>query len=143
MTKSRSVSATRLIDAPASRIFELLCNPRQHVLLDGSGSVKEVRRAPERLFLGARFSMSMKIGAKYATSNQVCAFDEGRCIAWHHFARFVWRYDLVEVEGGTRVTETFDFNRPWAFAIMALGFPERNRRSMEMTLERLQRAVTS
>ena len=143
MTKSRAVSASRLIPAPASRIFEVLADPRQHVLLDGSGSVTGVGRAPERLCLGARFSMSMRIGAKYTTSNKVVAFDEGRCIAWHHFARFVWRYDLVEVEGGTRVTESFDYDRPWAWTIMVLGFPERNRHSMELTLERLERAVTS
>ena len=143
MTKSRVVSATRFIPAPASQIFAVLADPRQHVLLDGSESVMAVRRAPERLYLGARFSMSMKIGAKYSTVNKVVAFDEGRCIAWHHVARFIWRYDLVEVEGGTRVTESFDYNRPWAWTIMALGFPERNRHSMEETLERLERVVTS
>jgi hypothetical protein len=143
MTKTRSVSATRVIAAPASRIFDLLADPRQHVLLDGSGTVGDVRRSPDRLFLGARFSMKMKIGATYTTSNVVVAFEEDRCIAWHHIAQFVWRYDLVEVVGGTQVTESFNYDKPWAFAIMVLGYPERNRLSMVKTLERLERAVTS
>ena len=143
MTKTRSVSASRVIAAPASRIFDLLADPRQHVLLDGSGSVRHVGRAPDRLFLGARFSMAMKIGAKYTTSNKVVAFEEDRCIAWHHIAQFVWRYYLDEVPGGTRVTESFNYDKPWAWVIMVLGFPERNRLSMVETLERLERAVTS
>jgi hypothetical protein len=55
----------------------------------------------------------------------------------------VWRYDLEEVPGGTKVTESFDYDRPWAFAIILLGFPEKNRVSMERTLERLEAIVTS
>jgi len=87
--------------------------------------------------------MHMKMGFGYVTRNRVVAFEENRCIAWHHFALFVWRYDLEEVDGGTMVTESFDYERPWAFAIIALGFPERNRRGMEGTLERLEAAVSA
>jgi uncharacterized protein YndB with AHSA1/START domain len=143
MSSSRSISVSRLIHAPASRIFELLADPRQHVLLDGSGSVSSVKRAPERLALGSTFSMHMKMGLGYVTRNRVVDFEENRSIAWHHFAPFIWRYDLEEVDGGTRVTESFNYERPWAFAIIALGFPERNRRGMEGTLERLEAAVTA
>jgi uncharacterized protein YndB with AHSA1/START domain len=143
MSSSRSISVSRLIHAPPSRIFDLLADPRQHVLLDGSGSVSSVKSAPARLALGSTFSMHMKMGFGYVTRNRVVVFEENRAIAWHHFALFIWRYDLEEVEGGTMVTESFNYDRPWAFAIIALGFPERNRRGMEGTLERLEAAVTS
>jgi uncharacterized protein YndB with AHSA1/START domain len=143
MSSSRSISVTKLIHAPASRIFALLADPRQHVRLDGSGSVSSVKKAPERLALGATFSMHMKMGLGYVTRNRVVVFEENRAIAWHHLALFEWRYDLEEVDGGTLVTESFDYDRPWAFSIIALGFPERNRRAMEGTLERLETAVTS
>ena len=143
MSSSRSISVTKLIHAPASRIFALLADPRQHVRLDGSGSVSSVKKAPERLALGATFSMHMKMGLGYVTRNRVVVFEENRAIAWHHLALFEWRYDLEEVDGGTLVTESFDYDRPWAFSIIALGFPERNRRAMEGTLERLEAAVTS
>jgi hypothetical protein len=73
----------------------------------------------------------------------VVAFEEFRCIAWHHFSQFVWRYDLEEVPGGTRVTESFDFDRPWGFAISLFGIAEKNRVSMDKTLERLEAIVTS
>lgn len=143
MKPTRTISVTRLIPAPASTIFDLLADPRRHVALDGSGSVVGVKSAPERLFLGAKFSMNMKMGAKYSTANKVVAFDENRCIAWHHVARFVWRYDLEEVEGGTRVTESFNYDKPWAFLITSAGFPQRNRLGMEATLQRLDASVTA
>jgi uncharacterized protein YndB with AHSA1/START domain len=143
MSSSRSISVSRLIHAPASTIFDLLADPRQHVLLDGSGSVSSVKRAPKRLALGSTFSMHMKMGLGYITRNRVVEFEENRRIAWHHFAQFVWRYELEPVDGGTLVTESFDYDKPWAFAIIAMGFTERNRSAMEGTLERLQAAVTS
>jgi uncharacterized protein YndB with AHSA1/START domain len=143
MAASRSISVTRLIAAPASKIFNLLADPRQHVLFDGSDSVTSVKNAPARLALGSTFSMKMKIGLGYITRNRVVAFEENRCIAWHHFAQFIWRYDLEATDGGTLVTESFDYDRPWAFVIIALGFPERNRAAMEATLRRLESIVTS
>ena len=56
--------------------------------------------APERLYLGATFAMGMRQGVHYRTRNKVVAFEENKCIAWHHFAQFTWRYDLDDVEGG-------------------------------------------
>jgi uncharacterized protein YndB with AHSA1/START domain len=143
MSSPRSISVSRLIPTPASRIFDLLADPRQHVLLDGSGSVTSVKSAPPRLTLGATFSMHMRIGLGYVTRNRVVEFEENRRIAWHHFSLFIWRYELKEVDGATLVTETFDYERPWALVIIVLGFPERNRRAMAATLQRLEVAVTS
>jgi uncharacterized protein YndB with AHSA1/START domain len=143
MDNTRLVSVTRFIAAPPSKIFNLLATPREHVRLDGSGSVLGVKKAPERLFLGAKFSMDMKMGAKYFTTNKVVAFEEDRTIAWHHIAQFVWRYDLKEENGGTSVTESFNYDKPWAFAIIKTGFPQRNRAAIEATLARIDSIVTA
>jgi hypothetical protein len=129
--------------ASPSTIFNLLADPRQHVLFDGSGTVTGVKHAPQRLALGSTFSMDMKMKLGYVTRNHVVVFDENRVIAWHHFARFIWRYDLDEVEGGTNVTESFDYNRPWGFAIEWFNFPQRNRVAMDATLKRLEAIVTA
>jgi hypothetical protein len=83
------------------------------------------------------------MGVGYVTRNRVVEFEENRRIAWHHFALFIWRYELTEVFGGTVVTESFNYDRPWAFVIIAMKFPERNRVAMEGTLERLEAVVTS
>ena len=139
----RIVSATRLIHAPAEDIFNLLADPRQHSRIDGSGSVLEPRSAPDRLFLGAKFSMDMRLGVSYFTTNKVVEFEENRVIAWHHVAMFVWRYQLEPVEGGTQVTESFDYSKPWGLSIMPFGVPEKNRVSMEKTLERIEDLLTA
>lgn len=138
MSTSRSISVSQLIHASPARVFDLLADPRQHTLFDGSGSVSSVKNAPERLALGTTFSMNMKMGLGYVTRNRVVEFEENRRIAWHHFARFVWRYELQDVDGGTLVTETFDYDRPWALVAIAVKFPERNREAMERSLERLE-----
>ena len=143
MALRRSVSAARVVAAPASAIFALLADPHRHATFDGSGSLREVREGPERLFLGATFAMNMKIGVSYFTRNVVVDFVENRCIAWHHFVHCVWRYDVEEVPGGTRITESFTYDNPAGLVVMAMGFPERNRRSMEASLKRLESLVTS
>jgi uncharacterized protein YndB with AHSA1/START domain len=129
--------------APPATIFDLLADPRKHSLFDGSGTVTGVKDAPVRLALGSTFSMDMKMKLGYVTRNRVVVFEENRSIAWHHVARFIWRYDLEEVEGGTNVTESFDYNRPWGFAIEWFKFPDRNRVAMDATLERLEAIVTA
>lgn len=143
MGTPRIVTATRVIPAPANVIFDLLADPHQHVKLDGSGHVQQVRQAPKRLFLGAKFSMGMQWGPRYTTVNTVSAFEENRVIAWHHWAHFVWRYDLEPVEGGTKVTESFDFTKPWGILLAMTKTPQQNIVSMTKTLERLEQAVTS
>jgi len=143
VTPRRSVSATRTIPAPASVIYNFLANPREHLRIDGSNSVRGVKDAPERLYLGATFAMNMKIGVPYFTRNVVVDFVENRSIAWHNLSRFVWRYELEEVPSGAKVTESFTYDKPWAFLIIGLGFPERNRRAMATSLERLERLATS
>jgi hypothetical protein len=129
--------------ASPATIFDLLADPRKHSFFDGSGTVTGVKDAPVRLALGSTFSMDMKMKLGYVTRNRVVVFEENRSIAWHHFARFIWRYDLEEVEGGTNVTESFDYDRPWGFAIEWFNFPDRNRIAMEATLRRLEAIVTA
>jgi hypothetical protein len=94
--------------------------------------------APERLALGSKFSMSMKLGVPYKITNEVVEFDEPSLIAWQHMGKHVWRYRLRPVEGGTEVTEEFDF-RPArsATALKLSGAPKRNAKAIEATLDRL------
>ena len=143
MSKKNFISTSRVIAAPASKIFDLLADPNQHSKLDGLGSVVGVAKGPDRLFLGAKFKMKMNRKAKYTTSNVVSSFEENKCIAWHHFSQFIWRYDLEEVSGGTKVTESFDFTKPWGFFIPLIGWDTADQRGMEKTLEILEKVVTA
>lgn len=141
----RCESTSRVIAAPADAIFDLLADPAAHARFDGSGSVRAARPGgPARLSLGATFGMQMRIGIPYRIKNTVVEFDEGRLIGWRHLGGHVWRYILEPVAGGTKVTEEFDWGRshlPWA--IRAVGYPARNLRAMEATLERLEQVATA
>jgi 4'-phosphopantetheinyl transferase EntD len=144
MSNSRIVSVERVINAPTSKIFDILANPYRHHEIDGSGTVVEPKAGTtERLFLGATFSMDMKMKASYPTTNHVVEFEENHVIAWHHVAQFVWRYQLDEVADGTLVRESFDYRKPWGLLIIPLGWPAKNRTSMEQTLGRLAGIVES
>lgn len=138
-------SARITINAPAARIFALIADPHQHHRFDGSGTVQGLARGPERLDLGSRFSMGMKIGAKYRTVNTVNEFSPDRLIAWSHFSGHRWRYELRQIsEGATEVTETFDGTYARIpLALRLMGVLPKNEIAVAKTLVRLKRLVES
>ena len=82
-----------VISASQQEIFALLADPAQHATIDGSGSVKSSRdEHPNRLELGTKFGMEMKVGVPYKITNEVVEFIEGERIAWRHFGGHIWRY---------------------------------------------------
>ncbi len=137
----RIVSTSRVIDATPEAIFTILSDPSKHPIIDGSGSLKQPVGASSRLILGSKFSMDMQMGAKYKTANVVCEYLENRLIAWHHKANLIWRYELEPVEGGTKVTESFDYHHFLGVFIPLLGWNKKNLASMEKTLVKLDNYV--
>ena len=135
---SRSVSRSAVVPASPQEVFALLADPRRHAEIDGSGTVQAALSAPERLGPGATFRMRMRLGVPYVIANTVVEFEEGRRIAWRHLGHHVWRYELEPVDGGTRVTETFDWAPSRTPKVLELtGIPARNARSIDATLSRL------
>jgi uncharacterized protein YndB with AHSA1/START domain len=105
------------IEATPAKIFDLLSNPRAHPLFDGSRTVKNTISGPERLFLGATFSMAMKIKVPYRIKNAVVAFEENKRISWCHLMKWTWTYELQDLgNGSTQATESFDATKIPAFA---------------------------
>ncbi|GAA3818254.1 SRPBCC family protein [Amycolatopsis tucumanensis] len=138
--RKRQVSATRIVAAPPEKIFELLADPSKHPLIDGSGTVLAAQNGgPERLTLGSRFGMDMKMGANYKILNTVVEFDENRLIAWRHFNGHRWRWQLKPLEdGSTEVTETFDWSTARIPLLIDLSFfPRKNKQAIDKTLDRL------
>jgi uncharacterized protein YndB with AHSA1/START domain len=140
------VSVERVIAAPPEKIFDVLADPSQHPVIDGSGTVKHTRgEEPARLSLGAKFGMSMRNGIPYVITNTVVEFEDNRLIAWRHFGGHRWRYELEPVGEGTRVRETYDWSTailPTRLYIAASGWPKRADAAMTETLERLDAHVT-
>jgi len=129
------VSVSQFVPAAAAQIFDLLATPSMHSVIDGSGSVRAKLSGPERLALGAKFGMSMRLGMPYRVTNTVVEFDEGRRIGWRHFGGHVWRYLLEPVEGGTLVTEQFDYSTNRAnWFLRAMNAIATNEVSMRKTL---------
>jgi hypothetical protein len=93
----------------------VLTDPTRHGEIDGSGMVQRVRGDARRLELGSTFGMDMKLGIlPYRITNTVAEYEPNRLIAWHHPGKHRWRYELEPVEGGTKVTESFD----WSTAVV-------------------------
>jgi uncharacterized protein YndB with AHSA1/START domain len=140
----------RVIPAPPEKIFDLLADPARHHDIDGSGSVVKAKEASQRLALGSKFGMSMKIGIPYSMESTVIEFDENRRIAWqsrpHGFGGKlaggrIWRYELEPVDGGTRVRESWDISQE-RFKWMVRNARKKSRTSMESTLANIEKLVT-
>ena len=145
------VTVERVIAAPAGAIFDLLADPARHAEIDGSGMVRDPKPGTvDRLSLGSRFGMSMKLGFKYSMVSEVIEFDNDRRIAWQTrppsprgvklVGGRIWRYELDPVEGGTRVRESWDISQE---RIKAFVRPARKktRKAMESTLGRIEELV--
>jgi uncharacterized protein YndB with AHSA1/START domain len=152
MTDSKNVvTVTRVIPAPPDKIFDLLADPRRHPDIDGSGTVRDAKDAPQRLSLGATFGMSMKLGVPYSMVSTVIEFEDNQCIAWQtrgpgrlgkHAGGRIWRYELEPVDGGTRVTESWDISEEM-FKPIVRPATKKTRQNMEATLARIEELVTA
>jgi hypothetical protein len=143
MTDARyCASVERVIHAPASAIFDLLADPAGHERIDGSGSVRGARGGSKRLALGDTFSVSMRIGLPYVSSNKVIEFEDDRRIAWQQtLGRQIWRYELTPVDDGTAtlVRETFDGSKYLGRPLLGLlGVIPKHRVNMARTLDRIE-----
>jgi hypothetical protein len=142
------VSVERVIAAPAAAIFAIVADAGRHPEIDGSGTVIKTKAgAPQKLVLGSNFGMSMKMGVPYSMSNTVVEFEQDRRIAWQtvfsgFFGRYIggriWRYQFEPVEGGTKVTESWDISQDkQGFFLKLSKVSTGATESMTRTLERL------
>lgn len=137
----QSVSVEREIAAPAPEIFALLNDPAGHVLLDGSGTLRDSMPGnPTTMQLGSRFRMDMRMGVPYRMWNTIVEWEADRLIAWEQgWGRHIWRYELTPTEHGTLVRETFDWSTARSkLALRLIRAESRNRVAMTATLERIR-----
>lgn len=148
------VSVERVIKAPPSAIFAIISDVSRHPEIDGSGSVVGTKPgAPQELALGTTFAMSMKLGVPYSMSNRVIEYEPDRRLAWQTtlsgpLGRFIggriWRYELETVDGGTKVTETWDITQDKQGFLLKYGpVASQTAQSMTKTLKRLAELTES
>ncbi len=140
---SQRTRASRRIAASPEEIFAILADASKHALFDGSGTVRGALQESEQLILGSKFGMDMKMSLlPYRMSSTVVEFEPNRLIAWQHFGKHRWRYELEPIEEGTLVTETFDWSTSRSPKFIELaGYPKKHLPNIERTLERLAELV--
>ena len=123
-TGNPKIKAARIvIAATPATIFNILANPHRHIEIDGSQTIRSNISGPERLSLGAKFGMAMRLGINYRIKNKVVEFQENELIAWRHVGQWRWRYELKDLgNGSTEVTETFDGSYAPGLAQLWLNF---------------------
>ena len=103
------VGARIVIDAPVSKVFAIVANPKMHPVIDGSTMVRGEMVGPEKLELGSIFWMRMRRIVPYVMKNRVVEFEEDKVIGWMPLVRNIWRYEFKALDGNrTEVTEWMD-----------------------------------
>ena len=114
MSSERIVSVSRVIAAPADRIFELIADPAQQPSWDGNDNLGSAEPGQRVTAVGQVFRMTLTKGE--IRENHVVEFEERRRIAWKPSPvgqpqpGHLWRWELEPLdEGRTRVTHTYDW----------------------------------
>jgi len=112
---STVVSASRVIAAPADKIFELIADPSQQPRWDGNDNLAEAPAGQRVRTVGDVFTMTLTMGSD--RTNHVVEFEEGRLIAWQPSEPgkpppgHLWRWKLEPIdESRTQVTHTYDWS---------------------------------
>ena len=121
-----SVSATAIVDAPPEAVFDYVRRPANHPAISGDSTVQGTTSGPEQLSLGDSFGMKMRMGVPYRVRSKVVEFEPDRKIAWCHFGRHRWRWEIETVgDGKSRLTETFDMSAAiFPPALRVMGYPK-------------------
>jgi uncharacterized protein YndB with AHSA1/START domain len=112
---STVVSASRVIAAPADKIFELIADPSLQPQWDGNDNLAEARAGQRVRTVGDVFTMTLTLGSD--RTNHVVEFEEGRLIAWLPSEPgkpppgHLWRWQLEPLDDErTLVTHTYDWS---------------------------------
>jgi uncharacterized protein YndB with AHSA1/START domain len=114
--ETRIVVASRDVDAPIARIFELIADPARQPEWDGNDNLARAPEGQRVRQVGDTFTMVLTNG--HTRENHVVEFAEGTLIAWRPApvgARppgHLWRWELASIDNSTtRVTHTYDWTQ--------------------------------
>lgn len=142
-TGSFTISYRVRVGAETDQLWLLAANPHRHHELDGGGSLSANVTGPEQLTQGDTFNIWMRrFGLPYTLKMTVVTSEREREIAWQHPGGHIWRWTFEPADdGGTWVTETFDYTQVKPLMIRAynwLGIFPDNAKNMRASLQQLQ-----
>ncbi len=149
------VSVSRKIEVAAGKLFDLVAQPANHPLIDGSGMLREASGGVIS-GVGDVFTMTMhndEMG-DYEMANYVVEYEPGRRIGWEPVLKAAsrpedqagigdrsehrWSFEFTPLGAtSTLVTETYDCSRAPDWLRKAVKGGARWIGSMTVTLERL------
>jgi uncharacterized protein YndB with AHSA1/START domain len=111
---TRIVTASREVDAPADRVFELIADPARQPDWDGNDNLSEAAPGQRVRAVGDVFTMTLTRGE--VRENHVVELVEGRCIAWKPGepgkgpVGHLWRWEVEPIDDARcRVVHTYDW----------------------------------
>ncbi|MER1995401.1 MAG: SRPBCC family protein [Arthrobacter sp.] len=147
-----TITVSRVIDAPAGDIFNLLSNPERHHQPDGSGMVVSDGKTDRIAAVGDVFTMNMnnaKMG-EYKTDNHVTGFSHNQLLAWQTAVagtepagwEWVWELDSLGPDS-TEVSLTYDWSKVTDKDVLKrVSFPMISKEELEESLNKLAAAVS-
>ena len=147
-----TMKSTRVVDAPAETVFDVLADPTTHQAIDGTGWVRESLDGKRLTEVGQVFRMAMYHqnygGMHYEMANRVEVFEPPHSIGWLpgqgaddanlDFGGWIWRYDLKPVgDDRTEVTLTYDWSAVPSAIREHIGFPPFDRQHLDNSLKHL------
>ena len=140
---SFTISYRVRVNTTVDQLWPMAVNPHRHHELDGSGSLSKKVRGPEVLTEGDTFNIWMRrLGIPYTLKMRVLIADPQHEIAWQHPSKHVWHWVFEPADdGGTWVTETFDYRQasPLTIRLWKLGdIFNQNASDIRSTLQQLQ-----
>jgi hypothetical protein len=152
-TNAERMEVSRTIEAPADAIFAILRDPHGHVAIDASGMLQDATGEPASK-VGDTFVIHMDRESlndypmgKYDVEIEITTYEQDREIAWTIHGQIkpsighVYGYKLEPVDGGTIVTEYYDWSnihQQWREANIFPIIPET---ALRATLGILDRTV--
>lgn len=144
--------ASVTVRADSEAVWTVLSDPTRHATFDASDTVGEAVTQQPLTRLGQVFRMNMNYDdgtsvTHYRTDNHVSALEPLRRIAWDTAVvgepplGWTWRYDLEPIDGGTRVTLTYDWSATSPQNIEQYGVPNQEPDDLRRSLRRLAEVV--
>ncbi|WP_343956137.1 SRPBCC family protein [Yaniella flava] len=142
-----TISYRTLVAAEPEQLWKLASNPHRHHELDGGGTLSTKVTGPEELAQGDTFNIWMRqFGLPYTLTMRVVTAHTKREIAWQHPGKHIWRWTFEPADdGGTWVTETFDYTQVTPLMIRGfnwMGILKNNAKNMQASLTQLQQRFT-
>lgn len=143
-----------VVTAPVQAVWALISDPREHHRFDDTGMVGQPQQPTSLTGVGQLFTMNMSYdnGSTvefYQSDNRIVDFALERCLAWATATRsgpqlgWLWRYDLLEVPGGTQVTLTYDWSSTSSENRTRFGVPLTDQAGLSRSLDLLRAALTT